>query len=278
MNRIIAYIKLTRPLNVVIGILGVLLGAYLTGDLRIAAALWCAVITVITFTGAANAINDYYDYEIDKINRPERPLPAGLIPRSHARIFAYAMFTIGVVSSALISSLAFAIAVGSAGFLVGYSRWWKRQPIFGNVVVGLMIGVAFVYGAAAFGDPWAAWPPAFMGFLYTWGREIIKDLEDAEGDASLDAKTLPLLVGESRAKFFSSGLFLLLIFGVLAPYLMNIYNTLYLIMVVVGVDVPILYITVQLWRSQSSADYRRLSQILKADMFVGLLAVFVGTF
>ncbi|MBS1271252.1 MAG: Homogentisate phytyltransferase [Candidatus Marinimicrobia bacterium] len=278
MQTLLAYIKLMRPLNVFIGILGILLGGYLTGNLQISDALWLAVVTVITYTGGANAINDYYDYEIDKINRPDRPLPSGKIKRSYARIFAYILFITGAVSSVFINNLALIIALISMVLLVGYSRWWKRQPIFGNVVVSVMIGIAFLYGAAAFEHPWAAWPPAFIAFVYTWGREIIKDLEDAEGDASIEAKTLPIRFGENPAKIFATALFLVLIFGVFLPYLLNIYNKAYLIMVTVGVDVPILYIIFRLWRSHTPSEYRYLSQILKADMFIGLLAVFIGTF
>jgi len=267
-----------RPLNVFIGILGILLGGYLTGNLHVSGALWLAVMTVITFTGGANAINDYYDYEIDKINRPDRPLPSGKIPRSHAGIFAYVLYMLGVSASALINQLSFIIAVISMVLLIGYSRWWKRQPIYGNVVVSVMIGIAFLYGAAAFESPRAALPPAFIAFVYTWGREIIKDLEDAEGDATLNANTLPIRYGEFLAKIFTTVLFIILIFGVLVPYLLHIYNEAYLIMVLVGVDVPILYITFRLWQSHTSSEFRYLSQILKADMLIGLLAVFVGTF
>ncbi len=277
MSQFTAYIKIMRPLNVVIGIIGVLLGAYLTGNLAVDTIFWYTIITVVSFTGAANAINDYYDYEIDKINRPERPIPSGTISRNSARIFSYILFLTGLISSALIRFEPFLLAVFSVILLIGYSRWWKRQPIIGNFVVSVMIAVAFFYGASAFGNLWAASPPAFIGFVYTWGREIIKDLEDVEGDAIQHAKTLPLTGGEFPAKMVATFLFLILIFGVLVPYLVDIYNVYYLLTVVVGVDVPIIYITTQLWRSHTAKEYRQLSQILKADMFVGLLAVFVGT-
>lgn len=274
----LAYIQIMRPLNVLIGSIGILLGGYLTGNLAVTPNFWLAIITVITFTGAANAINDFYDFDIDKINRPNRPLPSGKIPRGHARIFAYILFGTGVVASSFINSLTFAIAFLSMILLIGYSKWWKRQPIIGNVVVSWMIAIAFFYGSAAFGYPRAAIPPAFIGFVYTWGRELIKDLEDAEGDAALAANTVPILFGELPAKILTTILFIGLIFGVLIPYFKNIYNATYFIIVLVGVDAPILYITFRLWRAKSSGEYRHLSQILKADMFVGLLAVFVGTF
>lgn len=277
MQKLLAYIKIMRPLNVVIGVIGVLLGADLTGHLAVNNIFWLTILTVVTFTGAANAINDYYDYEIDRINRPGRPIPSGKISRNGARIFAYVLFITGLIASAIIRFQPFLLAAISVILLVGYSRWWKRQPIIGNVVVSIMIAVAFFYGASAFGHLWAAWPPAFIGFVYTWGREMIKDLEDVEGDAVKQAKTLPLLAGEIPAKLIASLLFLILIFGVLVPYFLNIYNVYYLLTVVVGVNVPIVYITTQLWRSKTAKEYRRLSQILKVDMFVGLLAVFVGT-
>lgn len=266
-----------RPLNVVIGVIGVLLGAYLTGDLAVIPVFWYIILAVITFTGAGNAINDYYDYAIDLINRPERPIPSGKISRENAKAFAYILFFIGVIAAAWTGTAPLIIALISLGLLIGYSRWWKRKPIIGNVVVSVMIAIAFLYGATAFGNPLAAWPPAFMGFVYTWGREIVKDLEDTVGDTAHQAKTLPILLGEPVAKLIATILFMTLIFGVIIPYLFHIYNVYYLLMVVVGVDVPILYITLRLWRVGAAEEYRWLSHILKADMFVGLLAVFVGT-
>jgi len=117
-----------------------------------------------------------------------------------------------------------------------------------------------------------------MGFLYTWGREIIKDLEDAEGDASQEARTFPILFGELKAKIFITVLFLLLLFGVLIPYVLSVYNVVYFIMVLAGVDLPIVYVLVRLWGAETPRDYRHLSHVLKADMLVGLLAVFTGSF
>lgn len=277
MRTFAAYLRLMRPLNSFIGALGILLGAHLTGSLDLTPTLGFAVLTAVVMTGGANAINDFYDFEIDKINKPNRPLPSGAIPRIRGRYFAYVLFGIGLVASALIGTWLFFIAGISALLLEGYSRWWKRSPVVGNVVVSLMIAIAFFYGALAFGNGWAALPPAFMGFLYTWGREIIKDLEDAEGDASQQARTFPILFGEIKAKLLTTVLFLLLLFGVLIPYVLSVYNSVYFIMVLVGVDLPIIYVLIRLWGAETSKSYRHLSQVLKADMLVGLLAVFMGS-
>lgn len=278
MKTVFAYIRLIRPLNIFIGALGVLLGAYLTGGLTTGTTLWLALGTVITFTAGANAINDYYDFAIDRINQPDRPVASGMIPRDHARRFAYLLFSTGLLAALPLDPLAILIAVSSVLLLISYSRWWKRQPVIGNVVVSLMIALAFIYGATAFGKPWAALPPAYMGFLYTWGREIIKDLEDMSGDATAEAMTLPLLSGERTAKILTTVLFLLLMAGVTLPYYLEIYNRAYFFIVMVGVNLPILYITFQMWSSHSTREYRQLSHILKADMIIGLLAVFIGTF
>ena len=278
MNRVSAYIRLMRPLNVVIGVLGMMLGGHLTGALTFGPSLWLAVITVVALTGGANAINDYYDYEIDRINQPDRPVASGRISKEAARRFALLLFAAGLLAAVFTGALPFVMALISTIFLFGYSRWWKRQPVIGNVTVSLMIAVAFFYGAAVFGQIWAALPPAYMGFLYTWGREIIKDMEDLAGDASADARTLPLLIGRNAATVLTSFIFLLLMIGVTLPYFFEIYNRYYFFIVMVGVNLPILYITIRLWQSRSTREYRHLSHILKADMLIGLLAVFIGTF
>lgn len=278
MKRIGAYFRLTRPLNMVIGAIGIVLGGHLTGNLHVGSSLWLAIVTAMSMTGGANAINDYYDYDIDRINKPHRPLPAGLIPRNHARLFAYVLFGVGIITSAIIGFDLLLIAAVSVLLLIGYSRWWKRQPIVGNIVVSLMIAVAFLYGAAAFGNAWAALPPAYMGFLFTWGREIIKDLEDMQADTEGSAYTLPVRFGEISAKILTTVLFIFLVIGLFIPYVINIYNLVYFIVVLVGVSFPIFYIIIRLWQAKSPAEFRFLSQMLKADMLVGLFAVFVGTF
>lgn len=278
MGSVTGYVRLMRPLNAFIGTLGILLGAHLTGNLSLNLSLGLAILTAIAMTGGANAINDFYDYEIDKINKPHRPLPSGLISREHSRYFAYVLFGIGCVASALIGPWPLVIAGISIFLLEGYSRWWKGTPVIGNVVVSLMIAVAFFYGSVVFGNGWAALPPACMGFLYTWGREIIKDLEDAEGDAAQAARTFPLLFGDVNAKILTTGLFLLLLFGVLLPYVLDVYNVVYFVMVLVGVDLPIVYVLVRLWKWNTPENYRHLSHVLKADMFIGLIAVFIGSF
>jgi len=278
LGTVTGYLRLMRPLNSFIGALGILLGAHLTGNLSCNLALGLAILTAIAMTGGANAVNDFYDYEIDKINKPHRPVASGLIPREHSRYFAYGLFGIGLGASAVIGPWPLAIAGISVLFLEGYSRWWKGIPVIGNVVVSLMIAVAFFYGAVVFGNGWAALPPACMGFLYTWGREIIKDLEDTEGDAAQAARTFPLLFGDTKAKLLTTVLFLLLLFGVLIPYVLNVYNVVYFVMVLVGVDLPILYVLVRLWRADTLGNYRHLSHVLKADMFIGLIAVFIGSF
>ncbi len=141
-----------------------------------------------------------------------------------------------------------------------------------------MIAVAFLYGATAFGNAWAAVPPAYMGFLFTWGREIIKDLEDMEADSAEKAYTLPVRFGEFSAKMLTTVLFTFLVIGLFIPYAINIYNVIYFVLVLVGVSFPIFYIIIRLWQAKSSPEFRRLSQLLKADMLVGLFAVFAGTF
>ena len=103
------YIKLARPLNVLIGGVSIFVGALLTGILEPLQTLLYAIASGMFITGAANAINDYYDYDIDRVNRPERPIPSGEVTRSGALIYAVILYAAGISLS---------IPLGRAGILI----------------------------------------------------------------------------------------------------------------------------------------------------------------
>ena len=99
MNLILGFIKLLRPLNIAVAAFAVLVSAYILGVYEQYYILTCVVIVVITYNGAANAFNDYCDYEIDLINRPNRPLSRGMITGFQALSFAIILFGIGSVTA-----------------------------------------------------------------------------------------------------------------------------------------------------------------------------------
>lgn len=272
------WIRILRPLNLFQAMLAVVLATYILGELHQVQILFLLLLSVAVINSAGNVINDIYDLEIDRINRPERPLPAGDISIRNAWIYTIILFVAGVLTSALINWQTFLITTFIATpLLAGYSRWFKRMPIVGNLVVAIVLGLTFVYVGAAFGNFTLMLPLAGLAFGFTIIREIIKDLEDQAGDTSEGARTLPIVWGQEMTVRFVSLLIVIFLIADLSPYWLGIYNRLYLIFVIVGVNLPLLSALIFLWVRPDKITFRRVQLVLKYDIFMGLLAVLLGT-
>ncbi len=271
------WIQILRPLNLLQAMLAVVLTTAFLGEMEQVGVLVLLILSVITINGGGNIINDIYDLEIDKINRPDRPLPTGAISLRGARIYLIVLFALGILFSWLISVPTFIIAGPvSITVLIAYSARLKRQPLVGNLAVSFMLGLAFIYVGAAFGKIETTLVMAVLAFGFTLIREIIKDLEDLEGDSKNDARTLPIIWGESKT--LKLVLFLMVTFAFLdvLPYTLGVYNHVYLWMVVLGINLPLLVLVFILWNHPEKKNYSRTQLFLKLDIFVGLAALYFG--
>ena len=134
MNLILGFIKLLRPLNIAVAAFSVLVSAYILGVYEQYYILTYVIIVVIAYNGAANAFNDYCDYEIDLINRPNRPLSRGMITSFQALCFAVILFAIGSVTAFQLPFYARLMAVGIAmPLIIIYSMRLKGTPLLGNL-------------------------------------------------------------------------------------------------------------------------------------------------
>ncbi|MCK5342609.1 MAG: UbiA family prenyltransferase, partial [Candidatus Heimdallarchaeota archaeon] len=111
MNKILAHIKLFRPLNLTIGAFAVFISASILQVLNEVIPLVAAILVVVCYNAAANAINDYCDLEIDRINRPDRPLVIGLVSSKFALWIAVLLFTFGSIIAFMLPALATGIAI-----------------------------------------------------------------------------------------------------------------------------------------------------------------------
>ena len=157
-----------------------------------------------------------------------------------------------------------------------YSYRLKRTAVWGNLTVAFVTGLAFVYGGLAVGRVGSALVVGVFAFFYHWGREIIKDVEDVEGDRALGARTLPVACGRKVAFAWATGVLVVLMGLTLVPYFLNLFSLRYLIVVVLGVDLFLGYVLFSMWRRSEPANLHRLAFLMKVDMFVGLVAVYVG--
>lgn len=272
-----AFISILRPLNLLQAALAVFLTTAILGELDQVKTLTLLILSVILINGAGNVINDIYDLEIDKINRPDRPLPAGKMRVSFARIYMFNLFALGIFCASLISMTTFYIAAFIATpLLIAYSYKLKRLPLIGNVVVSFMLGLAFIYVGSAFGQIETTLVMAALAFGFTLIRELVKDLEDMEGDKQSGARTLPLVWGEQATVKFVMVLMLISIELFLFPALFGSYNHLYYWIVLIGIDIPMLFAMIMLYKFPEYKNYSRIQLFLKLNIFVGLTAIYLG--
>ncbi len=275
-GKIRAALELVRPHNCLISGLSIWIAAWLARPIHSYASVVFAILSGMFLTAGANVINDWYDIEIDRINRPKRPLPSGRLSAPFALRFAIILFVCGVIFSIFIGKIAVIIAITSVFFLVSYSAYFKRTAVWGNAVVSFMTALAFVYGALAAGQWKDGLIPATFAFLFHFGREIIKDLDDVAGDAAMSARTLPIRYGARAAYLWVTVIYGLLILMTFVPYAAKMYGKMYLAVVVVGVDTVLIAVLIALWRQKDALNLRRINAILKLDMLIGLLAISLG--
>ena len=161
--------------------------------------------------------------------------------------------------------------------LILYSPLFKRSPLWGNLVVSGILGLAFVFATSLFGDIRKGIPPALLAFGFNLIREIVKDIQDVEGDRAVGACTIPLRYGIRPARNLVMLITLLLIGLAPLPYWLGIYGRLYLVVLMIAVEFPLLFVLYSIYRDSSPRNCGRLSAILKADIFFGLLAIFLGS-
>jgi len=270
-------IGLMRPLNMAITFAAVVMGGLL-GKVEpeglpevLLAALAAALVA-----GGANSLNDACDAEIDRRNRPERPVPSGRISPEGARNWGFYLMLAGVLCGFTVNIPAGIVATGVSGLMILYDYRLKRELLWGNLAVALSTGLALYYGALAAGHPAAGIVPGLFAFLINLAREIIKDVEDVAGDRSAGAGTLPIRYGSRGATLSSALVLLILIVVSPLPYRAGTLDSDYARIVLIGVDLPLAAIAIRLFFATEARVLRWISNSLKAVMVIGLAALYAG--
>lgn len=279
--RLRAFLELSRPANGAIAFVSVMLGGLFAveGDLRRLndAGLLMAAFSALLLLAAGNTLNDYCDSEIDRTNKPRRPIPSGRIQRSKALIAAVLFMGTGITLGSLVNQNVAIIVLSASTSLIGYALWFKRTPIVGNLLVGFLTGLTFIAGGAVFGSLQGTLVPATFALLFTTAREIVKDIEDAEGDSENDAKTIAVISKPLAVSIASIFMGAVILFSPV-PYLLGPYSWRYMLTVFIGVDLVLVYLLVQLWKDASKENCFRIQKWMKWDILVGLGAICVGDF
>jgi geranylgeranylglycerol-phosphate geranylgeranyltransferase len=284
-------IEILRPINGLMGSLTVIIGILNTragiDPLLLISNLILGVITYFFISGSGMVINDYYDVEIDKINRPERPIPRGSITLKQAKILWLITIIISVIL-AFFHSLFFHI--GYLNFIlvvffvfIGwlYAAWGKKSGFFGNIIVSISFSVGLIYGAILNNSNVPLYIYFFFltSFFLLLSREVIKGCEDIEGDKNEGVKTLAIRIGPKKSTYISLIFAVSAIIFFILPYFTPILNPiLFLISMAFGLIVVLFAVILMLKQNIVKKDFKKISLLLKLGAFLGLIAFIFASF
>lgn len=234
------------------------------------------LLATVCVGAAGYIINDYYDLKIDRINKPERIVVGKGLTRRKAMMIHLYLSLVGVTLGALLGWRIGVVMFGAAMLLWGYSAQFKKLPLVGNMTIALLAAVMVLVVPLAAGQPSkAAWAYGVFAFLTTLIREIIKDIEDEQGDVSFRCRTLPIVLGLLKTKWV---LYLLLVLFLLftgVVMLERLYDTFFVIYLFLGVVLPTFALWRQLFYADRKRDFTQLSWLCKAIMLTGICSMFV---
>ena len=228
--------------------------------------------STIMIAAAGYIINDYYDIKIDYVNKPDKVVVGKLVKR---RIVLFSHAALNVLGIGL--GLYLSLYVGIINFLAGFSLWiysnqLKRKPFIGNFVIASLTGLSIVVVAVYYQrNVTLLMNYVVFAFSINLVREVIKDMEDLRGDMRFGSKTLPIVWGLRKTKYFLYSLIALFVVTLfyLSHQLQNeILNIFFLLLIV-----PIIYLIYLLYKADSQRRFHRLSSFCKLLMLAGICSM-----
>lgn len=278
MKKIFGFAEIIRPINFIITLISILVACIIcnSNSFDVTKIIFAAIAGA--FVGSAgNVINDYFDIEIDLINKPNRPLPANKISKREALIFYLFLNIMAIILAMKINIIAITIVVISIVSIFFYSFHLKKIPLIGNLVVSFFTGLAFVFGGTAVNGVSNSIFPAIFAFLINLIREIVKDMEDVEGDLKLGVITFPAKYGFKKAMNLILVITIILILSTMIPFFTEYYSIEYFIVVILGVNVILVYFLKSIFTNREKNNLSKLSNLLKLIMVIGLIAIYLGS-
>ena len=228
--------------------------------------------STILIAAAGYIINDYYDIKIDYVNKPDKVVVGKLVKRRIVLASHWILNLAGISIGFYLS-----VYVGVINFFAGFMLWiysnqLKRMPFIGNFTIALLSGVSILIVAVYYQSNFSLLLNyAVFAFSISLVREVIKDMEDLRGDMRFGSKTLPIVWGIRKTKYFLFGLILAFIFILfyLSHQLENqTLNIFFLIL-----TVPIGYLIYLLYGADSQKRFHRLSSYCKLLMLAGITSM-----
>ena len=314
-------IKMTRPVNIVIAVVTLFIGLFLIDQLPEINSI--PILPKINFVspillslgfafaiGFGNIQNDVLDFESDKLNRPERPLPSGKISLKAAKFSWISMMVLTIICGIADSCICYfnynttgtkilipaIFFIALALLLIAYNKKLKHIPLLKNMTVAflcmtpLILTLIYPYPSEyletdingeelsnilGFIHPYIFYkllPAMMFAFLLTTSREIYKDLEDETGDLKAGIMTFPLIAGAPTARRFAGALLLFTWILLPFPVMRGFYPILFLIISASTLTPAFIYILLQAKRQ----NYHKAQGMVKIAMFAGLIALVVS--
>ena len=272
-----AIFKIIRPINLAITFFSVIIAAVISASIsQLNFDVFLISLSVTISFAAGNIINDIIDFEIDKINRPERILPRGLLSISFVKSFYIVLVLISLFLAAVISVQFLVILISLNLLLLLYSTHLKSVILLSNFIVAFATAFPLVLGGLVVNNIEGGLIPAGFAFMTNFIREIIKDVEDIKGDSSEGVKTFPQFVGIKKAITFTISLIILLMILDTLPFLLSIYNVEYFVLIMIFVNPVFVYIIKLLFGNNDLVTINKVSSLLKLNMIIGLIAILIG--
>jgi geranylgeranylglycerol-phosphate geranylgeranyltransferase len=273
-------VRILRPELPLAAAVCVLLGEALAlGSLPPVRALVPGCLCGFFLSASALVTNDYFDLEVDRINAPGRPLPAGLLSPPEAMALGLLLGLLGLAAAWLLGPLALvpAVLLWSLGFL--YNWRLKSAGLWGNLIVSTSVGGTFILGGIAVGQAWnpLVWVFAGVAFFFDLAEEIAGDAMDAEGDQQRASRSIAIVWGKRAALRLSAVLFGLVILLTLLPVALGWLGWLYLAIISLT-DLLIVFFTARLVTSQTTQAGHKWMRFLYICASIGLLAFLLSSF
>lgn len=251
------------------------------------------VIATLCIAAAGNIINDIYDVEIDKINKPIKVLIGKKISERSANRLFIILNVIGVAIGFYLSN-----SIGKPGFaalfvvfsalLYLYSSYLKGIFLVGNLVVSALVAMSLI--VVALFDLLPAITPenqasqsaifkivlyySLFAFFINFIREIVKDLQDINGDKKGGMNTLAIALGRKRTITIVFLLGALMVLGVVLYMYEHLYNyQILLLYFLFAIVAPLLYFCLKSWDAKTPKEYAFLSTLLKIITFLGICSI-----
>jgi len=254
------------------------------------------VVASLSIAAGGYIINDYFDLNIDRVNKPERLVVDKIIKRRWTILWHWILSGLGVVIGTYVSIKVRnpLVALGNLGCVIllwFYSTTFKRGLLIGNVLISIMtawvILVLYVaeFKLAIYRGPvlhgLLSWLFKFailyggFAFIISLIREVVKDIEDMTGDARYGCRTMPIVWGVNAAKVFAATWLVVLIGCLTVIQFYVLQNGWWIILPYCAalIIAPLIWILLKLYKANMPADYHLLSSYIKGVMLAGILSM-----